>query len=268
MNRKRKIKIPLQSALFALLILFSCTKGQESASTKYAVGSKILKFSIDNLNREAFGYLQYEDGLHGPADGITSMFVYDERFVLFTDNLHKNVKRVDLKTGSIRASVDSLQKPIDIVLYADKVFVLSGYSHCFALNKSLDLIGDEPLPVGYKYFFVADTTLGILNQFEHAKQFNAYLLDKQTGLFTRRSRVNESEKPRLDMWFTQKEVGSKVIVTNAFGKYAIDKMIPSLVEVHDAYNVFFTRNCIFFYSYDEEYKNLLVTWYNFASTIK
>lgn len=145
-------------ALFITLSLsFSCNESDKIKSLKT---TSEFTLNVDNLDINAVGYKHFEEDMDV---GVNSMFVFNNTIYL-PDVFHKNIKAFNIETKRLKVSEELTAWITDIMIYNQKVLVVSDYNGLSLLDLDLNINEKSiQLPKGYKYFIKYDEEFFIVN---------------------------------------------------------------------------------------------------------
>jgi len=242
------------------------TKDNHYHTTSYGE-VKTISIAIDNEDQSKIGFVKLENDVF---IGITSLCVVDH-FVFLTDELHKNVKRVDLRSSEVihseRLTDSTFFKQFnDATWFNERLYISSSERAVFVVSRDLKEHTSFELPTKGGYptivFGKTDSTVDFVVE----TRDSLYKVDKGNNVIARR-KLFEDEQSLVTNFFNleQGHVGYKklkYIKSDSLECLIINERRIDLVRPYqyspDARNVDFNENYCVIFEIDESYLRLYV----------
>lgn len=248
-------------ALFITLSLsFSCNESDKIKSLKT---TSEFTLNVDNLDINAVGYKHFEEDMDV---GVNSMFVFNNTIYL-PDVFHKNIKAFNIETKRLKVSEELTAWITDIMIYNQKVLVVSDYNGLSLLDLDLNINEKSiQLPKGYKYFIKYDEEFFIVNysvvkRSEGRVFYECYKLDSLlTHKIDKVNLASEVLPDRVCFFDNEKQIEEKLYLEVGNSFYEIPHSLKRIKE-YDAFNIFVEDKQITYYYIDEKELEIKVFTY-------
>jgi hypothetical protein len=251
----------ISTVLFVILYaIISCNANMDVKKLK---ATETFTLAINNLDKNAIGYQHFEDDMD---IGINSMFVF-RNIIYFPDTYHKNIKAFNIETEILIASEELFPWITDIVIYNQKIYVVSEYDGLIILDLSLNIVDKKiQLPKGYKYFVEYNEDVYIVNSsvIERTGNIVAYECYSLSSLISNEyqkiSLFSDALPERIGFFDSEIMLAGKLYLEARSFNYEIAHPL-SKIKDYDAFNIFVGNNQITYYYIDENYLKIEVFKY-------
>lgn len=249
------------SLLFFLISIFSSCNANQDFKKLKGVEKYIL--DINNLDNKSIGYKHFEMDMD---IGVNSMFVF-KNIIYLPDLYHKNIKAFNIETGKLSASEELFSWFTDIVVFNQKLFVVSEYDGLKILDLNLNIEGESfSLPKGYKYFakynedlFIVNTS--IVERYEGKVAYECYNLNSvMKNKVDKINLLSDILPERVGYYDKELRIENILYLQVEELYYEIPYSLEKIKE-YDAFNIFVESQQITYYYIDKNHLKIEVFKY-------
>ena len=234
-------------SIITFFLLFACNSKQETNKIDAKTLENNSHFNL--INHKIFKYktgsvIGYEKSEGEPYFTTINALILDGNYVYFGDNVQKNIKKIDLKTGEVKSNRLNIIGKIDwireIGIINKHIFVLTTFC-LYEFDGDLNLIHQYKLgPFATDAIFVnqsSDKSLEFRIYCEpgiHTIRIDDKFNVKHDSIADVNNKISDEMEDRFNFYnkgkkFEQIESENKYYVKNSFGTFAI----PCKISIND-----------------------------------